>query len=249
MSKTISVIIPSFNEEANIVAAVDNVLKAIAYARLDDYEVILFNDCSTDKTGQIIDGLAAENSKIRAVHNKVNMGFGFNFNKGVELARKDYISILPGDNEIELRGIKAMFEQVGVADIIVPYVINRNVRSISRRIISSVYVFVMNLFFACGLRYYTGPAVLKADILKQVPLKTNDFAFMSVVLIRTIRQGRSFIEVPIYIRSRIGGKSKAFKIKNIISVISTILKLFWEVNIVGRGKYSKKPNMVRCENI
>ena len=118
MNKTITVIIPSLNEEANISATVNNVLMALN-GRACDYEILLFDDFSTDKTPEIIDALAVENNKIKAIHNDRNMGFGYNFNKGVELARMDYISILPGDNEIEQEGIARMYASLGSADIIV----------------------------------------------------------------------------------------------------------------------------------
>jgi len=248
VDKTITVIVASLNEEANIAAVINNVLMAVN-GKFDDYEIILFDDCSSDRTGEIIDNLAACNSKIKAIHNSRNMGFGYNFNKGVKLARMNYISILPGDNEIELKGIEEMFSRVGLVDIIVPYVVNKNVRTISRRLISKTYVLIMNMLFKCGLRYYTGPAIVRADILKKIPLKTNDFAFMSAILVRAIRRGHSFMEVPISICCRLGGKSKAFKIKNVISVFSTIMKLFWEIEISQGNEYNKFKKSINSSKI
>lgn len=238
MEKTITVIVPALNEEANIGDATRNILSAIN-GYFADYEILLFDDGSIDRTGEIIDSLAAENSKIKAIHNGTNRGFGYNFNKGVELAKMNYISILPGDNEISRRSVEDMFRLVGTADIIVPYTVNTEVRPRARRVISGLYVFVMNLLFDCNLHYYTGPAIHKAELLREIPLKTNDFAFMSAILVRLIRIGHSFIEVPMYIHNRVKGKSKAFKIKNIISVIVTILKLFIEIYIVGDNRYKK----------
>ena len=238
--KTVTVIVPSFNEEENIENTVKNILIAINNY-FDDYEILLFDDGSTDKTGEIIDKLAAGNLNVKAIHNSVNRGFGYSYNKGVELASMGYISVLPGDNEIHERSIADMFRLIGDADIIVPYVINTEVRPRTRRIVSSLYIFIMNLLFKCDLHYYTGPAILKSEFLKNVPLKTSNFAFMSSVLVRLIRSGQSFIEVPIYLKKQVGRKTKAFRIKNVVGVIWTIFKLFWETEFFQKEKYNKFP--------
>ena len=238
--KTVTVIVPSFNEEENIENTVKNILIAINNY-FDDYEILLFDDGSTDKTGEIIDKLAAGNLNVKAIHNSVNRGFGYSYNKGVELASMGYISVLPGDNEIHERSIADMFRLIGDADIIVPYVINTEVRPRTRRIVSSLYIFIMNLLFKCDLHYYTGPAILKSEFLKNVPLKTSSFAFMSSVLVRLIRSGQSFIEVPIYLKKQVGRKTKAFRIKNVIGVLWTIAKLFCAVEFTQKVKYNKFP--------
>jgi dolichol-phosphate mannosyltransferase len=236
MKSTISVIVPSLNEERNIEDTVNNILQAIG-ERFKDYELILFDDASTDRTGEIIDRLAAVNTKIRAVHNSPNQGFGYCFNKGVELARMEYVSVLPGDNEIDARSIEDMFSLVGSGDLLVPYTLNTEVRPRFRRIISSLYVFLMNLLFACELHYYTGPVIYRAAVLRNNRLDTKNFAFTTALLVRMIRKGVSFLETPILICPR-PGKTKAFKIKNIFGVYWTIVKLFFEVRIFRRAEYS-----------
>lgn len=238
--KTVTVIVPSFNEEENIENTVKNILLAINNY-FDDYEILLFDDGSTDRTGKIIDKLAAENLNVKAIHNGINRGFGYSYNQGVELSSMGYISVLPGDNEIHERSMSDMFKLIGNADIIVPYVINTEVRPRTRRIVSSLYIFIMNLLFKCDLHYYTGPAILKSEFLKNIPLKTSSFAFISSVLVRLIRSGHSFIEVPIYLKKQVGRRSKAFRIKNVIGVIWTIIKLFWETEFVQKEKYNKFP--------
>lgn len=238
--KTVTVIVPSFNEEENLENTVKNILIAINN-NFDDYEILLFDDGSTDRTGEIIDKLAAENPSIKAIHNGVNRGFGYSYNKGVALASMDYISVLPGDNEIHEQSMSDMFKLIGEADIIVPYVINTEVRPRTRRIVSNLYIFIMNLLFKCDLHYYTGPAILKSEFLKNIPLKTSSFAFISSVLVRLIRSGQSFTEVPIYLKKQVGRRSKAFRIKNVIGVLWTIAKLFCEVEFTQKGKYNKFP--------
>lgn len=237
MNCTLSVIIPALNEEGNLSAAVGTVLGAIG-DRFADYELLVFDDGSTDRTGAIADELAAGNPHIRVIHNPRNMGFGYNYSRGVELARMEYVTMFPGDNEIPGDAIQTILGAVGSADIVVPYVATPAVRTWSRRLISAAFVWLVNRLFGLRLRYFNGPCVHRRVLLQVVPMRTHGFAYMAAILVRLIRSGRSYVEVPMRLQIRQHGQSKAFKPKNIVSVLTTIASLFWEVRIKDRQKYS-----------
>lgn len=234
---TVSVIIPALNEEGNLAATVETVLKAIGN-RFADYELLVFDDGSTDRTGAIADALASGNSHIRVIHNPQNMGFGYNYNRGVELACMDFVTMFPGDNEIPGEAIRTILDAVGQADIVVPYISTPAVRSGSRRVISAAFVALVNLLFGLRLRYFNGPCVHRRALLQSVPMKTHGFAYMAAILVRLIRSGASYVEVPMPLQARQHGRSKAFKPKNIVSVLSTLAQLFWEVQVAERRKYA-----------
>jgi hypothetical protein len=103
----------------------------------------------------------------------------------------------------------------------------------------------MNRLFGLRLRYYNGTCVIKASLLKSVPMTTWGFAYMAAILVRLIRSGASYIEVGIDIAQRTSGASKAFMPGNILSVLGAILKLFWEVRLRDRSRYSATPGHIR----
>jgi glycosyltransferase involved in cell wall biosynthesis len=236
MNRSVTVIIPALNEERNLAAAVGTVLEAIGQ-RFQDYELLVFNDGSTDRTGQIADELAARNGRIRVIHNPRNMGFGYNYLRGVQLARMDYVAMFPGDNEIPGKAVQLVLEAVGSADIVVPYAVNPEVRGWPRRVISRMFVILINGLFGLRLRYFNGPCVLRRALLQSVPMKTHGFAYMASILVRLIRSGHTYVEVGIPLQRREHGRSKAFRVKNIVSVLSTLAELFWDVRVRGRRKY------------
>jgi hypothetical protein len=145
--------------------------------------------------------------------------------------------MVPGDNEIPAEAIKKIFSRAGVADIIIPYTANTWVRPLSRRVISKIFVILINTLFGIRLTYYNGTCVIKSSLLKKVPMTTWGFAYMAGILVRLIRQGASFSEVGVDIQPRDTGKSKAFRLKNVISVVSAIVRLFWEVRVKDRSRY------------
>lgn len=232
---SISIIVPCLNEEGNLRGTVECIKNALASAdRFSSYEIIIFNDFSTDGTGELAEEIKKGDRTIRVVHNPRNMGFGYNYSEGVRLAKKDYIMMVPGDNEIPAPAIEEVFSHAGEADIIIPYVTNTGVRKLSRQIISQVFVIMMNTAFGLRVRYYNGTCMIKSSLMKKVPLKTWGFAYMAAILVRLIRSGASYTECGVEIRSRESGKTKAFTMKNIFSVLEALATLFWEVRIKNR---------------
>lgn len=236
---SISIIVPCYNEEKNIMGTVASIKEAMEETgRFAGYEILIFDDKSTDRTGEIAEELKKTEDGVKVIHNRRNMGFGYNYTEGVRLASKEYIMMVPGDNEIPAPAIKKIFSVVGLADIIIPYTTNIEVRPPMRRIISKAFVLLFNTLFGLRLRYYNGPCVIKGAMLKKVPMTTHGFAYMASILVRLLKSGASFFEVPMEIRHRQSGTTKAFKVKNIVSVGSEILKLFWEVRVARRSLYS-----------
>lgn len=235
---TISIIVPCLNEEENLPGTIICIKEAVASTgAFSDYEVLIFNDFSTDNTGKLAEEIKSREPRVRVIHNPRNMGFGYNYTEGVRLASKDYILMVPGDNEIPAESIRRVMSLAGRADVIIPYTANTRVRPFARRVISRLFVFGMNTLFGLDLRYYNGTCLIKSALLKKVPLKTWGFAYMAAILVRLLRSGASFVEVGVDISQRSKGKSKAFRVKNIASVLSAIASLFWEVRVTGRSGY------------
>ena len=230
MKPSLSVIIPAFNEENNIALTIENVLKAVS-DRFSEYEIIVFNDCSRDSTGAIAQSASGRNRNIKVVHNKQNRGFGYNYRTGVALARYEYISMIPGDNEISVQSICDLYDAVGSADIIIPYTINTLIRPVVRRLVSRAFTTMLNLLFHLKLRYYNGPVIHKKALIQSVDLSTDSFAFQAEALITLLKKNYSYREIGMMLNIRRHGTSKAFRSKNIYGVLKTVLKLFYELQI------------------
>lgn len=238
---SISIIVPCYNEEGNLRDTFASIKEALAECgKFSDYEVIIFNDCSTDATGRVAEEIKGRERNVMVVHNPRNMGFGYNYTEGVRRASKDYILMVPGDNEIPTEAIRKVCDFAGKADVIIPYTANTEVRTLFRRAVSKAFVILMNTLFSLDLRYYNGTCVIKSSLLKKVPLKTWGFAYMAAILVRLLRSGASYIETGVNIQPRESGSTKAFRPKNVISVVNAIATLFWDVRIKERSKYKFK---------
>lgn len=221
---------PALNEEKNLELAVNGLVPLLEKEEfLGDYEILIFDDGSIDKTGEIGENLAKENFRIKVIHNPQNMGLGYNFRKGVELATGKYITWFPGDNENLPGPFINTIKYIGEADIIIPYVTNIKARSLKRRFLSRAYTFLINFIFGLNIRYYNGLVVYRRDLLLGIPPWGNSFAYAAEILVPLIKSGASYIEAPVEIRPT--SKTSALKLKRVIGVVKTILSLFWRINI------------------
>jgi glycosyltransferase involved in cell wall biosynthesis len=240
---SISIIVPCYNEEGNLKGTIEAVKGALSSVnRFSSHEILVYNDCSTDSTGPLADEIAKKEKNIKVIHNQKNMGFGFNYTDGVKRASKDYIMMVPGDNEIPLRAIEKVMARAGDADVIIPYTSNPGVRPFSRRVISRAFVALINAMFGLNVTYYNGTCLVKSRLLKKVPLKTWGFAYMAAILVRLLKSGASYSEVGVEIAQRSSGKTKAFAFRNVVSVVKAIMTLFWDVRVKERARYCGKPS-------
>lgn len=233
---SISVILPALNEERNLVAAVASVEAAFS-DRVSTFEILIFNDGSTDRTGVIAEELARQNPPIQVIHNRHRMGLGYNYARGVELARYDYVIMVPGDNEVPGNSIKELVNGLEMSDLVIAYFVNPWVRPWVRRVVSEAFVRAMNFLFGLKLRYYNGPCIIRTRVIRGISYHASSFAYMAAILVRLLKRGHSCVEIGVHLRGREFGRSKAISIRNILSVAHTVLSLFWEVRLKDRCSY------------
>src|SRR4051812_12848857 len=156
LERTISVVVPAYNEMGNLEAAVRDVVHALR--AFDDYEVIIVNDGSKDGTGAVADRLAAELDRVTVVHHERNRGFSASYQTGLAHARMAYFTFVPGDHEVALESVEGIFAAVGKADIVIPYHGTPWNRTWHRRGLTPVFTPHPKTLFGRPLQNFHGPA-------------------------------------------------------------------------------------------
>ena len=221
--KAVSFIVPALNEEKNIAGTVAEICRAAEI--LDDYELVLVDDGSQDRTGEIIDNLAVSNPRVRALHNPKNLGMGGAYKVGIVQVRLPYVIMIPGDNCHPASSILAILGSVGEADVVIPYVKNTHVRTLARRVISTSYTRLLNTLFWLNVPYYNGVVLHRTDLVRNITIETDGFAYQAESLIKILRKGASSVSVPIVLSETGDRNSRAFRFKNIMTVGETIWRL------------------------
>lgn len=90
----ISILMAVYNEEKSILKSI----KSIQNQTFKNWELIIIDDCSKDKTFKLISKLIFKNSKIKLIKNSRNLGLSESLNKGIKLARAKYIARADADD-------------------------------------------------------------------------------------------------------------------------------------------------------
>ena len=223
MAKSLSIVIPAFNEERNITVAIVSVTEAIRDC-VDDYEIIVVNDGSGDRTGEIAEDLKAKDTRLRVLHNIKNMGFGYSYRTGMTLACKDYIGIFPGDNDMSALVLRDLIAAIGQADLITSYMATMRNRSFLRRLLSRSFVFVLNQLFGLKMKYFNGSFICRLSLLRSIHLRSNGLTVIAEALIKLLKMGYSYQEICLEHTGRKQEKSKALTVR---SFKETIMFLFF----------------------
>lgn len=226
--RSVCVLVPALNEAQNLAATVDAVRRALSKA-VETFEIIIVDDNSKDDTGTIADRIAESDANVRVFHNSSTRGIGYAYILGYEKTSCDYFVYIPGDNTWPYESCRQLFSALGKADIVTSYAVNPGVRAFGRRLLSPCYTATLNLLFGRKMHYYNGLTIYPVSFLRQHPATTFGFGFQAEVLLKALAAGLSFIEVGLPIDERAAGASKAVSLKNIISVLSTIIRLRWSL--------------------
>src|SRR5438552_15835126 len=122
--KSLSVVFPAFNEEANIRGVVEDAYRTVPKLA-PIFEIIVVNDGSKDRTGDICDRLVEELSNVRVVHHPRNRGYGAALKSGITLARYDLIFFTDADGQFDLTEVAALLEEADAYDILAGYRVRR----------------------------------------------------------------------------------------------------------------------------
>ena len=190
-----------------------------------DFEILVVNDCSIDRTAQIASEIAARDPRLRALSNHVNLGMGGAFKTGLREAQFSHVMVFPADNEHPVDGVLPILQARGKADIIIPYVTNPEIRARHRRVISWCYVNLVNLVFGQRIPYYNGLVLQRTDFLRSIAIETDSFSFQTEAILKLLKKKATWLPVGVPLHQPSHSKTKAFRLKNVVGVVATLIRL------------------------
>ncbi len=218
------VIMPALNEQNHILDALRNSLCAFDDHNING-EIVVINDGSTDDTMGLVAAEAEGDERVRLIDHDTPMGIGASFWEGVENARADFVVMLPGDNENDPWEIFRYFRLLEQVDLVIPFVFNKEVRSLYRNGLSYLYRFIINTTFHVYFNYTNGTVLYRKALLEEMEYRSEGFFFQTDILIRSAKRGYLFAEVPYQLGTRKAGLSKATTFPSFVQVMRGYLRL------------------------
>jgi glycosyltransferase involved in cell wall biosynthesis len=226
---TLSVIFPTFNEEANVAASVERA-REVLRGHFDDFEIVIVDDGSSDRTPELADELAAQYAEVSVIHHDRNYKLGRTLRTGFEAAAKELVFYTDADLPIDFRDIPRGVELLvrDGADGVTGYRAERG-ESWWRAIYSVVYNRLVNVVFGLGVRdvnfsfkLFTKKALRDFDL-------TSEGSFIDAELLaRAKLAGMRVVEMAVPYFPRRAGRSTLAKPGIILKILAEMTRFWWE---------------------
>lgn len=221
-SPTLSVIIPAYNEEKTI----DKALKQVR-ARTEIFEIIVVDDGSEDKTGEVL--TRHQNPRVKIVSHRQNKGKGRAVVTGLAQARGDYVLTQDADLEYYPSDYPKLLEPImtGQAEV----VFGSRFKAARKGYFAAqagnwLLTQIANLLFGLSLTdSYTGYKLLPRKLFIDLNLESERFEVEAEIVAKLAKGGIQIIEVPINYRPRSYREGKKINFIDFLKGVATLIKI------------------------
>jgi glycosyltransferase involved in cell wall biosynthesis len=211
----------------------------IANGTVQDYEMVIVNDASTDTTPQLADAAAAANPRIKVVHHPVNRKLGGSIKSGFAAATGDVVLYTDADLPFDFREVhKAMrLMHQYEADIVAAYRFDRTGEGYVRVVYSLFYNLMVRALFGCRFRDVNFAfKLVRRKVLEQVEL-TSEGSFIDAELMVSARKmNMSVVQFGVDYFPRTRGVSTLSSPSVIIKILKEAWTLRSHLNALGPKK-------------
>lgn len=230
--RQLSVFFPTVNEEGNIETVVKKAVSVLQSLRLE-YEIIVVNDGSSDKTAQIVERLIKQNNRIRIINHPKNLGYGEALKSGFYNAKYDTIVYTDGDGQFDFSEVSKFLEKIDEIDVIVGYRIKRR-DPFFRILFKEGWKLSLFTFFRLTLKDIDcGFKMVKKKVLEKIShLESQRGAMINAELvIKAKKAGFKIGQVGVNHYPRISGKPTGANIKVIFKSYLDLVRLWWGLKV------------------
>lgn len=225
----ISVVLPAFNEESTLEYLVGTIIDFFDSTQYS-YEIIIVNDGSTDKTGEIASRLSTTHQNVSVIHHPENKGYGKSLKDGLYAGQYEYLFFTDADSQFKINSLESFFPFIksGEADMVIGYRINRKdnpLRKLCARSFNSLVQVLFSLEYKdinCAFKLF------KKEAFERLNVEADDSLFNAELLVKASRNDLRIVQLGVDHYPRVGGESTVSYtfipsiIKNLFSLRRTI---------------------------
>ncbi len=222
---TLSLVLPAFNEEANIEIVVQRALEVLPHYT-SGFEVIVVNDGSRDDTAAIIDRLALEDDRVKPVHHQVNQGYGGAVKTGFQTSRCEYVMFMDADRQFDIGDIRLLTPFVPLFDIVAGFRMERS-DPIIRRINAEVFNLAIRILFDVHIRDLDCAfKIFRGNLIRSLELTSAGALLNAETQAKLRRQGATMVQVGVPHYPRVAGHATGGSIRVILRAMTGTVVLW-----------------------
>jgi len=224
----LTVLIGCFNEKNTILQAIEEA-KALSI----DKEIIVIDNCSTDGTKEILEGLSGDDALKIIIHSK-NMGAGYSAREGIRFARGDYFYGPGADLEYRMKDVYKMIDKMENENLDVVFgsrLLDRDVsiwRLVKERpfwLGTIVTTFLVNLLYNRHFTDIIATKLIKTSVLRELDCKQNNHDREFELVSRLCKKGYKIGEAPVWYKPRTHKEGKTISAFDVLPAVIAILKV------------------------
>ena len=231
----ISVFLPSHNEEGNVERVVRSYLAELPRVA-DDFEVIVVEDGSRDRTGEIAERLAAEDTHVKVIRHHVNKGYGGAVISGIRAATKPYVLLCDGDGQFDPSDLERMIPFVPGYDVVAGHRVHRADHLI-RRINGKAWTVLVRVLLGitisdidCGFKLF------KSEKLEGMDLRAHGAMISTELMARLAGRNAKVKEVDVKHLPRLTGEQSGANLKVVARAFKELIALYRELRAERQGR-------------
>ncbi|MHC4204101.1 MAG: glycosyltransferase family 2 protein [Planctomycetota bacterium] len=221
---SISIFFPCYNEQENVARTVEKALEVME--KLDaDFEIIIVDDGSADKTGQIADEIAKRDGRVKVVRHKHNLGYGAALQSGFKAATKELVFYTDGDGQFDINEMPPLLSLMEHYDIVSCYRLNRR-DPIIRKINGWCWTRLVRLMFGLKIRDIDCAFKLyKREIFDKIEMSSTGALIDAEILARAARKGYRITQKGVHHYPRTAGEQSGASLRVILRAFKELFKL------------------------
>ena len=248
--QAVSVIVPCYNEEMNVGPLVCRLIELF-----DHYihEIILLNDNSKDRTGDVIDELARQDTRIKSVHRAPPNGVGRTITDGLRIATGKYLLSLDCDFQYLLPEVRDLFDGIAEGyDVAVGSRFSRHSVLLNYPLVKIVsnraFHMIARVVLIAGFHDLTNNLkLMRQEVAQNLLLREPDFAINAETGLQPLLMGYRVKEVPIsWIGRGVDMGESSFRILKAGGGYCRVLYRLWVWRFLKVGPYAalRRPSSI-----
>lgn len=219
----ISFFCPAYNDEDNLPNLIPVIHKLLSEVS-NKFEIIIVEDGSPDRTGEVAEQLAQQYPYTKVIHHSENLGYGATLQDGFKNSKYDYVMYTDGDNQYDVNEFISAFPLLKNTDVVSGYAVKKAV-NFRRKIQSQLFNLLTKILFGINLKDINcSMKIYNRKVINAINIQSSSAFIDAEMLIRAKKKGFSIAQFPVNHYERESGVAGGSKLSVIADTIKDMIK-------------------------